>query len=183
MLTPNFHPFPVLTTERLILRQITFDDADDLFVLRSDERLMRYIGRPLAQTTEDALQLIKKIQDALEANDGISWGISLKADPKLIGTIGYWRIVKEHYRAEIGYLISLEQQGKGLMQEAIGVALDYAFSELQLHSIEANVNPANVASIKLLERNKFIKEAHFKENYFFNGVFHDTFIYSLLSPK
>ena len=183
MLTPNFHPFPVLSTERLLLRQITFDDADDLFILRADERLMRYIDRPIAKTTEDALQLIQKIHDAWKINDGITWGISLRTDPKLIGTIGYWRIVKEHHRAEIGYLIALEQQSKGLMQEAMDVVLDYAFNEMQLHSIEANVNPSNVASVKLLERNRFIKEAHFKENYFFNGVFHDTFIYSLLSPN
>ena len=87
----------------------------------------------------------------------------------MIGTIGYWRIVKEHYRAEIGYLIATEQQGKGLMQEAISATLQYGFSEMKLHSVEANVNPNNPASIKLLERNHFIREAYFKENYFSNG--------------
>lgn len=142
---------------------------------------MQYIDRPLAQTIEDSLELIRKIHDSLVVNDGITWGISLKTGPALIGTIGYWRIVKEHYRAEIGYLLSSAQQGKGLMQEAMDAVLEYGFITMQLHSIEANVNPANAASIKLLERNHFIREAHFKENFFFNGIFHDTFIYSLLS--
>ena len=181
MLTLNFHPFPQLTTERLLLRKITDEDANDLFILRSDKNIMKYIDRPLAQTTEDALQLIKKIHDSLTTNDGITWGISLKNDQKLIGTIGYWRIVKEHFRAEIGYLISLEQQGKGLMQEAISEILRFGFEEMKLHSVEANVNPENAASIKLLERNNFAREAFFKENYFSNGRFLDSFIYSLLT--
>ena len=128
MLTVNFHPFPELSTERLLLRQIKNEDAEQLFVFRSDKRIMQYIDRPLAQTVDDALQLIQKIQDALALNEGITWGICLKNDPKLIGTMGFWRIVKEHYRAEIGYLIGRERQGKGLMQEAVEEALDYAFN-------------------------------------------------------
>ena len=183
MLTLNFHPFPELSTERLRLRQINNEDANDLLVLRSDKKVMQFIDRPLAQTTEDALQLIRKIHDSLALNDGITWGISLKNDPKLIGTIGYWRIVKEHYRAEIGYLISAEQQRKGLMQEAIRVTLHYGFSEMKLHSVEANVNPVNAASIKLLERNHFIREAYFRENFYSNGQFVDSVIYSLLSQR
>lgn len=181
MLTPNFHPFPQLSTERLLLRRIKDEDANDLLVLRSDKKIMRYIGRPLAVTTEDALQLIQKIHDSLSMNDGITWGICLKSDPKLIGTIGYWRIVKEHYRAEIGYLLALEHQGKGLMQEAISETLRYGFEEMKLHSVEAHVNPENAASVKLLGKNRFVKEAYFKENYFSNGKFLDSVIYSLLT--
>ncbi len=68
------------------------------------------------------------------------------------------------------------------MQEAILTILDYGFKIMKLHSVEANVNPNNAASIKLLERNNFIREAYHKENYYYNGKFLDSAIYSLLTP-
>jgi ribosomal-protein-alanine N-acetyltransferase len=183
MLTVNFAPFPILYTERLTLRQVMKNDAHELFLLRSNKTVMNFIDRPIAATLRDALQLIEKINESLVNNEGITWAITLKSYGALIGTIGYWRIVKEHYRAEIGYLLNPELQGQGIMHEAINAVLDYGFKTMKLHSVEANVNPANTDSIKLLERNNFIKEAHFKENYYYNGKFLDSVIYSLLAPK
>ena len=182
MLTPNFDPFPTLLTERLILKQINVDDASEIFALRSDKQAMQFLDRPMARVIGDALLLIQKIEKDLLNNEGITWGIALKDRSGLIGTIGYWRIMKEHYRAEIGYMIKPSFQGKGLMQEAINVSLDYAFKIMKLHSIEANVNPNNLPSIKLLEKNHFVREAYFKENYYFDGRFLDSAIYSLVVP-
>jgi len=182
MLEINFEPFPKLSTERLVLRQIKTSDCDDLFLLRSNSRVMQFIDRPRTKSPEDALKLIQTISEALINNEGITWGIFLKDEPGLIGTIGYWRIMKEHYRAEIGYLIHHDYQGKGLMQEAISAILSYGFNTMNLHSVEANVNPENAASIKLLERNQFIREGYFKENYYYDGKFLDSAIYSLLTP-
>lgn len=148
MLGFSFTPFPKLDTERLQLRQITGEDENDLFLLRSDERVMRFLDRPMARSNEDAAELIQKINQSLQTNDGITWGISLKNDPVLIGTIGYWRIIKEHYRAEIGYMLRPAYHGKGFMQEAMTAVLEYGFQTMQLHSVEANVNPKNEDSIK-----------------------------------
>jgi len=180
MLNPQFNPFPVLYTERLMLRQIVLEDSKEIFALRSNKEAMRFLDRPMAQSERDAVALIEKIEKDLIANDGITWGICLRNDSRLIGTIGFWRILKEHYRAEIGYMLFPERHGKGLMQEAIQVSIQYAFEKLQLHSIEANVNPNNMASIKLLEKNHFAREAYFRENYYFNGKFLDSAIYSLV---
>lgn len=182
MLNPNFYPFPELETERLLLRQVQDQDADDLFILRSDQTLMRFIDRPLASSIADAQQLVQKIHDSLIQNDGITWTITLKPDPGLIGTIGFWRIEKENYRAEVGYMLAVKWQDKGIMSEAMKEVLKYGFKEMNLHSVEANVNPANEASIRLLEKNQFIREAYFKENYFYNGKYIDSAIYSLLNP-
>lgn len=181
MLQLNFTPFPELSTERIILRQITDNDAGEILWLRSDKHIMQYIDRPLAASIEDAMELIQKIHDGIKNNDGITWGITKKGDTKLIGTIGYWRIIQEHYRAEIGYLLATEFHGKGIMQEAISAVIQYGFKNMKLHSIEANVNPGNAASIKLLERNNFVREAYFKENYYYKGKFLDSGIYSLLN--
>ena len=181
MLTINLHPFPVISTERLLLRKIKQSDKNEIFSLRSNETLMKFIDRPIARSVADAIALIKKINESLKNNDGITWGISRKSNPALIGTIGFWRIDKAHHRAEIGYLLQEEYQGKGIMYEAISAALEYAFTVLHLHSVEANVNPANTASIKLLEKLKFLREAYFKENYFYNGIFLDSMIFSILN--
>ena len=181
MLNLSFNPFPELLTERLRLRQINNEDANEIFILRSDERVMNFIERPRAKSMDDALQLIQKVNEALTNNDGITWAITLKNDSKLLGTIGYWRIMKEHHRAEIGYLLHPDYQSKGIMQEAFAATIDYGFIIMRLHSVEANVNPDNAASIKLLERNKFAREAYFKENFYYDGKFLDTAIYSLLN--
>jgi len=182
MLKVNFTPFPILNTERLTLRRVSKTDAGDLYKLRSNKNVMQYIGRPIATTLDDALQIINVIEDLLINNNGITWAITLKGKNDLIGTIGLWRIIKEHHRAEIGYLIDPSLQGKGLMQEAMVPVLDYGFKNIKLHTVEAIVSPDNAASIKLLERNNFIREAYFKENYFSNGQFLDSLIYSLITP-
>jgi ribosomal-protein-alanine N-acetyltransferase len=183
MLTANFNPFPTIPTERLLLRQVSMGDVNEIFFLRSDPTVMRYIDRAPAQSTEDAATFIRMINELETNNEAVTWAITIKGDAKLIGTFCFWNIKKEHYRAEIGYVLHPGFQGKGIMQEVMTAALQYGFNEMKLHSIEANVNPENMASIKLLERNKFIREGLFKENYFFDGKYFDSAIYSLLSPK
>ncbi|MDQ6787925.1 MAG: GNAT family N-acetyltransferase, partial [Acidobacteriota bacterium] len=101
----------------------------------------------------------------------------------MIGTINFWKIKKENYRAEIGYMLDADYHGRGIMNEAIRAVLRFGFGEMNLHSVEANVNPDNAASIRLLEKNGFVREAYFKENYFFGGKFLDSAIYSLLAPR
>jgi ribosomal-protein-alanine N-acetyltransferase len=182
MLHFDFSQFPALHTNRLILRQVSADDVNEIISLRSNKEVMKYIDRPLIESTEAALQLIQKILDGVNKNEAITWAIALQDDARLIGTIGFWKIDAEHHRAEIGYLLHPDHQQKGIMQEAISAVLNYGFSTMQLHTIEANVNPANEASKKLLKKNKFKQEAYFRENFYYNGVFMDTAIFSLLTP-
>lgn len=181
MLTLNFNPFPTITTGRLVLRQLADTDAPGIFILRSDKRVLEFIDIVPANNIEDALAFIHKINKYIAGNECVYWGIASKEDDKLIGTICMWNILKEHYRAEVGFALLPDQQGKGLMSEALAALLNYAFSEMKLHSIEGRVHPGNAASIKLMERNKFVREAYFKEDYFVNGKFGDTAVYSLLS--
>jgi ribosomal-protein-alanine N-acetyltransferase len=177
----NFHPFPILYTERLVLKSITKNDANDIFRMRSDKKIMQFISRPMAASVNDALEYINKIQESLINKYGITWAISLRDNnSSIIGTIGFWRIVNEHYRAEIGYMLSKDFHGRGIMHEAMQPVLDYGFNVMKLHSVEADADPNNIASIKLLQKNNFVREAYLKENYYFNGEFFDTVIYSLL---
>ncbi len=182
MLETNFNPFPVLETDRLLLRRVLPEDQEIIFKLRSDPQLMKYIDRPLLETQDDALELIKKYDETIDSNQGINWGMVDKAQDQLIGTIAFWRMDKPNYRAEIGYMMLQPFQGRGLMQEAMTKIISYGFEVLKLHSIEANVNPKNEASKKLLGKHGFVQEAYFKENYFYNGHFLDSCIFCLVTP-
>lgn len=181
MLCPNFSPFPEIKTERLLLRRMTTNDAEVILSLRSSEEVMKYIDRERTKSISDAKLFIDKIDASLDSNNGIMWGITFKEQPhELIGNIGYWRLVKEHYRAEVGYMLLPSFWKKGLMKEALLSVIDFGFNKMNLHSIEANINPGNIASARLLKSTGFMQEAYFKEDYFFNGAFHDTIIYSRL---
>lgn len=180
MITINFHPFQNLETERLLLRRIDVNDAEEIFALRSNPETMKYIPRPLALTKEDALEHIAMIEDKIVNNTGINWGITLKGNPKIIGIIGHYKIETENHRSEIGYMSFPESNGKGYMTEAIKAVLTYGFDQLNLHSVEAIIDPANSASERVLQKNGFVKEAHILENEFWDGKFLDTVIYSLL---
>lgn len=181
MLDINFSPFPNLETERLFLRRVVKEDVKEIFTLRSNKETMKYIPRPLVKTEEDALAHIAMIEDKIENNEGINWAITLKNDPKLIGLIGHYRIKPEHFRAEIGYMLLPEYYGKGIIVEAIKETIKYGFEIMNLHSIEAMIDPENLASEKVLQKSGFVKEAHLKQNEYYEGRFLDTVIYSILN--
>lgn len=178
----NFTPFPQLSSQRMLLRKIEDRDADQIFKMRSDEKVMKYIGKKPMVAIEEANNLITLFNDSIDKNTGITWAMTLKEDPgTLIGTIGLWRLMKEHFRAEIGYTLLPEYWRKGYAKEGILKMIDFGFNELGLHSIEGRITPLNEASADVLVSTGFVKEAHFKEDFFFNGKFEDTAIYSILN--
>lgn len=183
MVVHSFLPFPVIETDRLLFRRVTEADANEILELRSNPESMKYIPKPLLKDHDDALAYYKMINDAIEDNTGINWAVTLKGNPKLLGIIGFYRIQQEHYRAEIGYMILPEFQGRGIVTESIQTLLKYAFDVMKLHSVEAVIDPDNTASERVLQKCSFIKEAHFKENEFFDGKFWDSVVYSILNPK
>lgn len=180
MLTINLTDFPELTTERMVLRELRFSDAEQVFALRSDPRVMEHVSRPLARTIADAEALIELITTTVATNDAVQWAITLKGDDTLIGLIGLWRMVKEHHYAELGYLLGHAHWGQGLMSEAVSAVVPYALGTLGFHRVEAITRPENIGSIRALEKNGFTSEAHFKESIFWNGRFHDAIHFARL---
>ncbi len=182
MLKVNFTPFPEIKTERLLLRRLTLNDAPEIFFLRSDKTVLQFLGKEPAKTISDAEEFINKINSDIDAGEVIMWGIVLKGQPaNVIGTINYWRLIKEHYRAEFGYALHPGFWRKGIMKEAILEVLRYGFNEMKLHSVEARIAIGNIASASILEATGFVKEAYFKEDFFFRGKFEDTIVYSRLT--
>jgi len=180
MIEINFHPFKNLETERLLLRRVSKDDLNEILELRGNPETMKFIPRPLVKTEEDALNHFNMIDEKNEKNEGINWAITVKGNPKLIGIIGHYRIQPENHRCEIGYMILPQYNGQGIVTEAIKVVLEYGFEDLNMHSIEAVIDPDNFASERVLQKNGFVKEAHILENEYYDGKFWDTVIYSIL---
>ena len=177
----SFAPFPDLYTRRLMLRQLRPTDDKEIMVLRSDEKILQFLVIPKCNDLLEAKQFIDKINNGIDKDEWIYWGITEKNDETLIGTICLWNISKNDSRAEVGYALHTDFQGKGFMGEAMDVVLDYTFTKMDLHSIEAHVHPDNQTSINHLQKKGFIKEAYFKENVFFNGKFLDPVVYSRLN--
>ncbi len=180
MLQLNLQFAPALQTERLVLRDLKETDIPQLFELRSNDELMRFIDRDKAQTEEDAKIFYQRLKSGQSDNTGISWAVTLKGDDTMVGNIGFFNIQKEHHRAELGYFLHPKYHRKGLMAEAIKAVTNFAFSDMNVHSIEANINPENEASKKLLQKMGFVQEAYFRENFYFNGRFLDSAIYCLI---
>lgn len=151
-----------------------------MFDLRSNPETMKFIPRPLLANFEEALGHIKMINDKIDANIDINWAITEKGNTKCIGIMGFYRTQPEHYRTELGYMIAPKYWGKGYVTEGVKTILNYAFNELNFHSIEAVIDSRHIASEKVLLKCGFAKEAHFRENFYYNNEFTDTVIYSLL---
>jgi len=183
MLKFNFHPFPQLETERFILRQPQESDLDEFYFFRTDPSIKTYIDKEPEKNKGEVLQWLRGIQQSWENNEAILWGIQMKEEEKLIGNLGFWNIQAEHHRAELGYVLDPKQHKQGIMHECLQAIIAYGFERMKLHSIEANINPANEASRRLLLKNNFVKEGYFKENWYFRGKFGDSEIYSLLNSK
>ncbi|MEY4038208.1 MAG: hypothetical protein RIR67_518 [Bacteroidota bacterium] len=183
MLEFNFSPFPNLETNRLNLRRLKSEDVSEIFALRSNPEIMKFIPRPLMKTREEALEFISVMHSNVNNNILLNWAITTKEEDKLIGMIGFYRMKPENYRAEVGYILSAEFHGQGIITEALERIIQFGFDEMKLNSIEAVIDPENYGSEKVLLKNNFVKEGHFKEHTFFEGKFLDSVFYSLLKKN
>jgi len=183
MLTYSTNPFPVLETERLILREMTLADAVAFFQIRGNEKAMKYLDRPLATTVLDAIALIEKRVAMEISQTGLGWAITLKTTGEMIGDMGFYRLDGENYKSEIGYIFKPDFWLKGYGTEALKAVLKFGFEILKLNKIEADINPENLASIQLVLKSGFKKEAHLRENLLFEGKFLDSLIFGLLKEE
>jgi [ribosomal protein S5]-alanine N-acetyltransferase len=161
-LAEAFATFPVLETKRYTLRAVEQDDAPDIFRIMGDPRVTRFFGQLPMAAHDEAIQRVAGIRAAFEAREGVRWAIVDRASGAFTGTGGFWRLIKQHYRAEIGYELAPEWWGQGVMPEAAGAALAFGFARMGLHSVEAHIHPANAGSRRVLEKLGFVQEGYFR---------------------
>ncbi len=174
-----FTNFPVLTTSRLVLRQIEPSDASLIFDLRRNETVNKFLHRPKPQTIEDVLQIIEKLNLGISEGKQFYWVINLKNDKRVIGTICLWNFSDEKSCADIGYELHPDFQRKGLMNEAVETIIKFGFNELELDVIEAWTVSDNTASIRLLEKSNFIRNLEAETEIDRETEGENTVIYSL----
>ena len=173
------HPFPILKTERLVLRQLTADDSDRWFLNLSNDEVAGLIGMDPLSTVEESERIINSFSNRFEKGTGIVWAISLKAENTFIGTCSYEKIDKKNISGVIGYDLLKEYWGNGFMTEALRAIIDYGFEYLKLNRIEVHTAAINAASRSLLRRLGFFEEGIFRESSFFKREFRDDCQYSL----
>lgn len=179
-MTKDVNNFPFIETNRLVLREIVKDDANDILKYLSDEEVMKYYGLAPFQTINEALNEISWYQSILNEQTGIRWGITLKGKDEVIGSCGFLNRVPEHYRTEIGYELNRDYWGHGIASEALEAVIRYGFKDLKFQRIEALVEPPNIPSQKLIEKKGFIREGLLRNYEFTCGKFDDLYMYSLL---
>ncbi|ASW75286.1 acetyltransferase [Chryseobacterium piperi] len=172
--------FPILETERLILRQLTHNDAKDLFEYFSLDIVMEYYDLATFVKLEEAEEVIEHFNTEFKNKKGYRWAIELKEEKKVIGTCGYHNWFHEHFKAEIGYELNPKFWQKAYMTEAIKPILAFGFNEMNLHRVEAFIDPANISSEKLLLSTGFQKEGTMRDFFFEKGKFVDATIFGLL---
>ena len=155
MLNGTFTPFPILTTERLTLRQLVINDEQEIFTLRSDSEINKYLDRQVSNTIDDARNFINKVNENINKNDSLYWAITLSDKNILVGTICLFGFSDENGKCEIGYELLPNFQGQGIMKEAAEKVINYAFNTIKVKKIEAFLHRDNQRSIKLLDRFSF----------------------------
>lgn len=159
MLTrPSGNAFPIRHSARFLLRQIQATDRPQIFSGLSNPRVIAHYG--ISYQTEAATQEQMDWYDYLEKSQtGYWWAIcEARAPDRLLGTCGIYEIDSFNNNAEIGYWLLPEYWGLGVMHECLLSILHFAFDELGLHRLHAEVEPANIASAKLLQKLDFMHE-------------------------
>jgi len=147
-----------LHTERLFLKEINESYVDDILKIRSNEVINKFVQRNSPKNNYDALQFILTIKERTRNNETFYWGISLKDQPNLIGTICLWKFSEDRKVAEVGYELLPEFHRQGIMSEALKAVLNFGFNDLHLQEIVAMTNKFNENSKGILVKHDFVLE-------------------------
>jgi len=169
-----------LLTPRLTLRWMTQADADAYFPIFSDPEVMRYLGRPAWTEHVQAVEAIDKILAHYASGEAMRLGIELRETAALIGDAGLWRIDDANRRCELGYSLARAHWGRGYALEALEALLAHGFDALDLNRVEADIDPRNAGSQRVLEKLGFRQEGFMPERWIVDGVTADTAFYGLL---
>ena len=169
--------FPILKTDRLLLRQFIDSDLENVFKGLSHPDIIKYYGVSY-KTLEDTKLQMNFFSDLYKNETGIWWAVCSPNNDVFYGAGGLNNLSKEHRKAEIGFWLLTEHWGKGIMTEAIPLILQYGFNKLNLHRIEGLVETENVICKKALKKLNFEYEGTMKDCEIKNDQFISLDIYA-----
>jgi len=171
---------PPLPADRIVLRQLGAADVDALFEVFGDPAVTRFWSFPAFRSRDEAARLLADI-DRLRADDELfQWGIARRDDDLVIGTVTLCRVDARHLRAEVGFALASRAWGSGFASEAVNRLVEHAFEDRGLERLEADVDPRNERSLRLLERLGFVREGLLRERWRVAGEVQDSVMLGLL---
>ena len=176
--------FDRIESKRLILRRFRDTDLAPFVAYRNDPEVARYQSWDSFDERE-ARAFIREVGSAQPGvpGDWFQFAIESKEVGSLVGDCALQVDGQEPYRAELGFTLAREHQGKGFASEAVSRLLDYAFGDLGLHRVVAIADCRNEPSWRLLERVGLRQEGHFLESLWFKGGWSDEYLYAVLKDE
>jgi ribosomal-protein-alanine N-acetyltransferase len=174
---------PTLTGRRVRLRWLTAEDIPDLFQVFSHPDVAEYWSSPAMQDPAEAESLLQSIREHFQNQTLLQWGIERQDQQGIVGTCTLAALDSRNRRADLGYALHRDLWGQGLIADTLTTVLGFAFDNLKLHRIEADVDPRNERSIRVLERQGFQREGFLRERWIVDGVVADTALYGLLARE
>lgn len=169
-----------LATERLLLRRLAITDAAALHAVFSDPEVMRYWSSTPWSTPEQAHEYIADANAALASGAMLRLGIECAVTGQLIGQVALYSFDQQNRRCDVGYALGRAHWGQGYLSEALAAMLGHGFAALNLNRVEADIDPRNSASARVLERLGFRQEGLMRERWIVGGEICDTAFYGLL---
>lgn len=176
----NWKSLPTIDADRVRLRWMSEADIDALYTIFSNVEVMRYWSSPPISDKAAAAAILREVHNGFRNRTQLKWGLARRTDDLLIGTVTLYNLSFDNRRAEMGYALGRAHWGNGFMREALQALLGYAFEVLELHRLEADVDPRNGPSIRTLERLGFQREGYLRERWQVDGEIQDALFYGLL---
>jgi RimJ/RimL family protein N-acetyltransferase len=163
------------------LRPLAITDVETMFTMLSDTESMKYWSDPPISKLEEAVQVLMKDLDSDAKGNSMCWAVTRKGEHEMIGKVILFQFNVANGRAEIGYLLDRKFWRQGVMHQALGAVIEFAFNTLDLHRIEADVDSENIPSIGLLEKLGFEREGLFRDRWRVYDEWQDSVMLALIN--
>ncbi|MCU9614810.1 GNAT family N-acetyltransferase [Caldibacillus lycopersici] len=174
---------PILETERLILRKLKEEDLQDMHAYGSDEQVSKYVSWDTHQSLEDTKRFLYSILEQYDKKQNVFWAIEWKENNRLIGTINFVSWSPKHKKAEIGYVLSRDYWGRGIMTEAMNTVIKFGFEHMDLVRLEARAMAENIGSYRVMEKVGMTYEGTIRKGMLTKGHHRDLRLYSILKEE
>jgi ribosomal-protein-alanine N-acetyltransferase len=172
-----------LETQDFHLRPSAITDVEAMFTMLSDPESMKYWSDPPISSMEEAVKVLMEDLDSDAKGNSMCWAVTRKGETEMIGKVILFQFSQKNGRAEIGYLLDRKYWRQGVMKQALGAVIEFAFNRLDLHRIEADVDSENMPSIGLLENLGFEREGLFRDRWRVYGEWQDSVMLALIKQE
>ncbi len=178
-----FSDIPMLETERLVLRGMRGQDAEDMYEYASRSEVTEFLLWSEHKSLSYTKEYLKYIESRYSVGDFYDWAVTLKDSGKMIGTCGFAKIDTVNNSAELGYVLNPSYHKKGIAKEAAEAVIRFGFERLGLNRIEARFMEGNAPSLRVMEKLGMSFEGFEREAVFVKGSYKTVGKCALLSKN